>query len=324
MEGSTDVKVGPTTVPAFGLGCMGMSAPGRSDEASTRTLRRAHEAGVRMFDTADKYGKGHNEVLVGRAMADLRDEIFLATKFGFVGSPGDERPVDGRPSYVRQACDRSLERLGVDHVDLLYLHRVDPQVPIEETVGAMGDLVAAGKVRAIGLSEVSVSTLERAHGVHPIAAIQSEYSLWTRDVERDVLPYCREHGIAFVAYSPLGIGFLTGRYRDADALPAGNRLRRGPRMAEDNLARNLGVLEQFEAIAGELGVTPAQLALAWVLDQPGTVAIPGASTENHLEENLRAIDVDVDDAVRERLATLFDPVRIAGARKSEAGLALVR
>jgi aryl-alcohol dehydrogenase-like predicted oxidoreductase len=324
MERVRNVNVGRSSVPALGLGCMGMSAPDRLEAESLRTLRTAYEAGIEMFDTADKYGKGHNEELVGRALASVREDVYLATKCGFVGSPGDERPVDGRPEYVRLACERSLQRLGVDAVDLLYLHRVDPRVPVEETVGAMADLVAAGKVRDIGLSEVSIETLHRARAIHPIAAVQSEYSLWARDVEADVLPYCRDHEIAFVGYSPLGIGFLTGRYRAADALPEGNRLKRGPRMEAQNLDHNLALLDRFEELARMHETAPAQLALAWVLDQAGVVAIPGSSTTDHLEENLGAIDLRFDDGVRSELNAMFTPEAVAGARKSAAGLALVR
>lgn len=316
------ITLGDRCVPPLGFGCMSLSHPGRIDDLSVRVLRAAYEGGVRHFDTADKYGAGHNEQLVARALGRVRSEVLIATKVGFVGSPGrDERPVDGTPEHIRAACHASLQRLRTDRIDLLYLHRVDPHVPVEETVGAMADLVGDGSVAHLGLSEVGPETLARAAAVHPIAAVQSEYSLWSRDVEDGVLDACREQGATFVAYSPLGIGFLTGRYRRTDELPAGNRLARSPRMTDENLAPNLELVERLALVAEDVGCTPAQLALAWVLDR-GVAAVPGSSSEEHLHENLAASQVVLDDQLREVLDQTFRRDRVAGARKSPPGLAL--
>src|ERR1022692_4338165 len=282
-----------------GLGCMGMSAfYGTTDEVeSTAAIHRALELGITFLDTADMYGLGRNEELVGRAIAGRRDEVVLATKFGNIVREDGSRGVDGRPEYVHQAFEASQRRLGVDHVDLYYQHRVDKTVPIEETVGAMAELVAAGKVRHLGLSEASPQTIRRAHAVHPIAALQSEYSLWTRDPEDGVLDTCRELGIGFVAYSPLGRGFLTGRFRSADDLDEGDFRGRPPRLQGTNLERNLERGRRVEEIAAEKGVTPAQLALAWVLSRGGDVVpIPGTKRRGYLEQNAAAAGIEANPA----------------------------
>lgn len=317
MQLGTD---GPTLQP-LGLGCMSMSHPGRDDDESLRTLRTALDRGVTLLDTADKYGKGHNERLVAQAIRGRRDEVVVATKVGFVGSSRDPRPVDGSPEYIRGAARRSLGRLDVDVIDLLYLHRVDPGVPIEESVGAMGELVADGVVRYLGLSEAGPETIARAHAVHPIAALQSEYSLWTRDPETGVLDLCRELGTTFVAYSPLGIGFLTGAVRRREDLPAGNRLAKGPRVEPDNLRHNLGLVEQLRAFAESRGCTPAQLALAWLIARD-VVPIPGSARMEHLLDNLGALDVRLTPQDVETLDGIVPPGAAAGGRKSEEGLSL--
>lgn len=310
-------------VSAVGLGCMGMSSGyGPSDdEESARVLHRALDLGVTLLDTSDVYGPHTNEELIGRVLADRRDEVQLATKFGLV--PGNPFPaIDGRPEYAREACEASLQRLRTDHIDLYYLHRVDPKVPIEETVGAMGDLVAEGKVRHLGLSEASATTLRRASAAHPISALQTEYSLWSRDVEDEILPTCRELGIGFVPYSPLGRGFLTGAIRAVDQFAAGDYRQYSPRFQGENFQRNLDVVARLEAIAAEKGCTPAQLALAWVLAQgDDIVPIPGTRRVARLEENVAALGITLH---ADELRSIVDAMpAISGARYPEAMMAQV-
>lgn len=309
-------------VSEMGLGCMGMSefyGPG-DEEESIGVIHRALELGVDFLDTADMYGPFTNERLVGRAVRDRRERVVLATKFGNErGEDGAFLGVRGDPEYVRRACDASLARLGVDHVDLYYQHRVDTRVPIEETVGAMAELVAAGKVRWLGLSEAAPETLRRAHAVHPISALQTEYSLWTRDVEEDgVLATVRELGIGFVAYSPLGRGFLTGRFRRPDDLPEGDFRRRNPRFAGESFDRNLELVRRVEEVAGRLGVTPAQLALAWVLAQGGDVVpIPGTKRVGYLEQNAAAAEIELSPDDLARLDEVFPAGAAAGERYAD-------
>jgi aryl-alcohol dehydrogenase-like predicted oxidoreductase len=305
-------------VSAQGLGCMGMSEfYGTSDEAeAAATIRRAVELGVTLFDTADMYGPFTNEQLVGRALAADRDRVVIATKFGNVrGENGERLGIRGDAGYVRQACDASLQRLGVDHVDLYYQHRVDKTVPIEETIGAMKELVDAGKVRHLGLSEASPETIRRAHGVHPITVLQTEWSLWSRDAEDDVLPTVRELGIGFVAYSPLGRGFLSGRIRSVDDLAPDDFRRANPRFEGDNFARNIDLVDRVEEIAREKGVTPGQLALAWVMAQgDDVVPIPGTKRVRYLEENVAAADVQLTPGDLARIEEAFPRDAVSGDR----------
>ncbi|BAV95650.1 aldo/keto reductase [Lysobacter enzymogenes] len=319
---------GPT-VSALGLGCMGMSfAYGAADDGeSLATLERALERGASFLDTADIYGPHTNEVLLGGFLQGRREQVFLATKFGFVNDPANSaaRTVSGRPEYVRSAVEGSLQRLRTDHIDLYYQHRVDPNVPIEDTVGAMADLVRQGKVRYLGLSEPSAQTLERAHAVHPITAVQSEYSLWTRDPERNgVLETCERLGVGFVPYSPLGRGFLTGAITDAKTLSSDDFRLSTPRFQGDNFARNLELAAQVKAMAADKGCTPAQLALAWVLAQgEHLVPIPGTKRRKYLEDNLGAVDVVVSAEELATLNAVFAPGSVAGDRYTEAGMAMI-
>jgi aryl-alcohol dehydrogenase-like predicted oxidoreductase len=301
------------------------SSYGPADEGeSTATIHRAHELGVTFLDTADVYGQGHNELLVGKAVRGYRSEMIVATKFGNARDKDGRPYVDGRPEYVKRACDASLQRLGMDVIDLYYQHRVDPTVAIEETVGAMADLIRVGKVRYLGLSEAASATIRRAHAVHPIAALQTEYSLWTRDCEQEVLATCRELGIGFVAYSPLGRGFLTGTIRSLDDLPGDDRRRVHPRFRPENFTRNRALVERLHAMAEAKGVTLAQLGLAWVLAQGADVVpIPGAKRRRHLEENLGALDLALTPADLAALNEIAPPGVAAGQRYPEDAMKAV-
>ena len=327
MQTRTLGRNGPT-VSALGLGCMGMSAfyGGRgSDADATAVIHRALERGVTLLDTADMYGPHTNEVLVGKAIADRRDQVFLATKFGIKLEPSDTaaRSVDGRPEYVIAACEASLQRLGVDHIDLYYQHRVDGEVPIEDTVGAMARLVEQGKVRFLGLSEASAGTIRRAHAVHPITAVQTEYSLWSRDPEDNgVLATVRELGIGFVPYSPLGRGFLTGAIRSPADFDADDYRRQSPRFQGENFDRNLALVDAVTAMANAKGVSPGQLVLAWVLAQgEDLVPIPGTKRLAYLDENLGALQVQLSADELARIDALFPANAAAGPRYVPAAMA---
>ncbi|QES40574.1 aldo/keto reductase [Streptomyces venezuelae] len=320
-------RLGALTVSAQGLGCMGMShGYGASDDAqSIATIHRALDLGVTLLDTSDFYGSGHNEELIGRALAGpRREQAVVATKFGFANRLGEPTLIRGDAAYVRQACDASLRRLGIDHIDLYYQHRVDTTVPIEETVGAMAELVAAGKVRHLGLSEASARTLRRAHAVHPIAALQSEWSLWTRDLEAEIAPVCRELGIGLVPFSPLGRGFLTGRYTSVEGLPQDDVRRTQPRFAAGNLERNLSIVETLDALAAEKGVTAGQLALAWVQHRGADVVpIPGTRRQKYLEENLGAVAIELSADELAAIDAAAPAGGVAGTRYDERSLAVV-
>jgi aryl-alcohol dehydrogenase-like predicted oxidoreductase len=316
-------RTGPC-VSAIGLGCSGMSSDyGVPDDVeSTATVRRAIELGITLFDTSDAYGLGKNEELLGNALRGHRDKVLIASKFGNMRGPNGERGiVNGRPDYVPVACAASLKRLGTDHIDVYYQHRIDPKVPIEDTVGAMARLVEQGKVRYIGLCEAGAETIERAHAVHPLAAVQTECSLWTRDVEPDIVPLLRRLGISLVPYSPLGRGFLTGAFRRRDDLIASDRRHAHPRFQEGNFEKNLGLLESIEAVAEAKGCTLAQVALAWVLARgDDVVPIPGTKRRRYLEENVGALDIDLSEAEIARLEGSFPAGIAAGTRYPEAQL----
>lgn len=314
------------SVSAIGLGCMGMTpiyGPPDAEECES-TLKKAIDLGVTFVDTSDAYGGGKNEELVGRAIASIRNEVTLATKFGNIRLPDGTPSVNGRPEYVAEACDASLRRLGVDVIDLYYVHRIDSEVPIEDTVGAMTRLKEQGKIRYLGLSEAGTETIRRAHATHPITALQTEYSLFTRDIEEEILPACRELGIGFVGYCPFGRGLLTGTIKSLDALSENDRRRAMPRYQDDNLSHNLSLMQPLLGLAEELGLTPAQIALAWVKSRgEDIVPIPGTTKSSHLEENVATLSASIDQSALDSLGDAISAASVLGARYPAGQMARV-